>query len=72
MYEIEKATKAPDRFRFPYFETLHWLAAERLVQDLHDLNGQGGRCPDHLVAGARALLAALKAWAVDKEVRCRR
>jgi hypothetical protein len=67
VYEIEKASKTPDRFRFPCFETLHWLVADRIVQDLHDMNGKGVRCPEYLINGARALQAALKSWTMEKE-----
>ena len=67
VYEIEKASQTPDRFRFPCFEMLHWLVADRIVQDLHDMNGKGVRCPEFLVNGARALQAALKSWTMEKE-----
>lgn len=57
------------RFRFPLFQTLHWFAAVRLVEDLRDLNKKGSRCPELLIRGIRALVAALKMWYHNKEVR---
>ena len=68
VYNIEKSTKAPIRFRYPYFEMIHWFAAERLVDDLKDMNSQGTRCPEHLILGVRALLISLKSWSLEKNV----
>lgn len=69
VYDIEIACKAPIRFRFPLFQTLHWFAAERLVEDLRDMNSQGSRCQEQLIRGIRALASALKNWSMEKEVR---
>lgn len=69
VYAIEKSTEAPLRFRYPFFETIHWFAAERLVDDLKDMNSQGTRCPEHLIIGVRALLVSLKSWSLEKSVK---
>jgi len=68
VYGIEKSTQSPLRFRFPFFETIHWFAGERLVEDLKDMNSQGTRCPEHLIVGVRALLLSLKSWSLEKNL----
>ncbi len=62
------ASKAPIRFRFPSFQTLHWFAAERIVEDLRDMNSKGSRCQEQFIRGIRALAAALKSWTIEKDV----
>lgn len=51
------------------FQTMHWFAAERMVEDLKDMNSKGSRCPEQLIRGVRALAAALKSWTIEKDVR---
>lgn len=68
VYAIEKSTKAPLKFMFPFFETIHWFAGERLVDDLKDMNSQGTRCPEHLIVGVRALIISLKSWSLENTV----
>ncbi|EFX82823.1 hypothetical protein DAPPUDRAFT_302352 [Daphnia pulex] len=67
IYNIEVASKAPIRFRFPSFQTLHWFAAERIVEDLRDMNSKGSRCQEQFIRGIRALAAALKSWTIEKD-----
>lgn len=50
------------------FQTMHWFAAERIVEDLKDMTRQGSRCPESLIRGVRALATALKSWALTKDV----
>lgn len=69
VYNIEVASKAPIRFRFPMFQTIHWFAAERLVEDLRDMSRKGSRCPEQLIRGVRALATALRNWTLEKDVR---
>ena len=68
VYEIEKMSKMPNRFRFPSFETLHWFASQRILQDLTDINDENTCCPSHLLTGAKSLIETLRKWAQDKEV----
>lgn len=56
------------RFRFPLFQTLHWFAAQKLLQDLRDINSQGMRCPELLARGIRTLIVALRKWALEAKV----
>ncbi|XP_045028311.1 lysine-specific demethylase 7B isoform X1 [Daphnia magna] len=67
VYNIEVASKAPIRFRFPMFQTIHWFAAERLVEDLRDMSRKGSRCPEQLIRGVRALATALRNWTLEKD-----
>lgn len=66
------ASKAPFRFRFPSFQTIHWFAAERIVEDLRDMNSKGSRCQEQFIRGVRALAAALKSWTIEKDVRVKK
>ncbi|XP_063607384.1 lysine-specific demethylase phf2-like isoform X1 [Penaeus indicus] len=62
VYEIEKQTAAPEKFRFPHYETVSWYAATRLVTELRDMGAAGTRVPPIMIAGARSLAAALRQW----------
>lgn len=62
VYDIEERIKTPKKFRFPQFEAVNWLAAQKLKNDLSDLNSDSTLCPSHLLSGIKALLQALKSW----------
>lgn len=62
VYDIEERIKTPRKFRFPQFEAVNWLAAQKLKNDLSDLNSDSTLCPSHLLSGIKALLQALKSW----------
>lgn len=51
------------------FQTMHWFAAEKIVELLKDMTRQGLRCPESLIYGVRALIAALRSWSNEKDVR---
>ncbi|KAJ3032564.1 Lysine-specific demethylase 7A [Rhizophlyctis rosea] len=36
IYDIEKRTNVPAKFRFPYFEKMQWYAARKYLKDLED------------------------------------
>ena len=40
-FEIEERIHTPRKFRFPSYEAVNWLAAQKLKNDLSDLNGEG-------------------------------
>ncbi|XP_037090902.1 lysine-specific demethylase 7B-like [Pollicipes pollicipes] len=65
VYELEKKSRTPLKFRFPSFETCHWLGSRRLVEEMRDYGDANQRCPAHLVQAARALASALRSWAHD-------
>ena len=67
VYDIEERIKTPKKFRFPQFEAVNWLAAQKLKNDLSDLNSDSTLCPSHLISGIKALLQALKSWLPDLE-----
>ena len=69
VYDIEERIKIPKKFRFPQFEAVNWLAAQKLKNDLSDLNSDSTLCPSHLISGIKALLQALKSWLPDLETR---
>ena len=69
VYDIEERIKTPKKFRFPQFEAVNWLAAQKLKNDLSDLNSDSTLCPSHLISGIKALLQALKSWLPDLESR---
>ncbi|XP_042203962.1 lysine-specific demethylase 7B-like isoform X2 [Homarus americanus] len=62
IYEIEKQINAPEKFRFPHYESVCWYAATRLVMELRDMGAAGTRVPPIMIAGARSLSAALRQW----------
>ena len=39
------------------------------MEDLRDINSKGSRCPEQFIRGVRAMIVALKSWAIEKEVR---
>ncbi|XP_043216778.1 lysine-specific demethylase 7B-like isoform X2 [Amphibalanus amphitrite] len=65
VYELEKKSRTPLKFRFPSFETCHWLGARRLVEEMRDYSDANQRCPTYLVQAGRSLAAQLRAWAHD-------
>ena len=69
VYDIEERIKTPRKFRFPQFEPVNWLAAQKLKNDLSDLNSDSTLCPSHLLSGIKALLQALKLWLPDLETK---
>ena len=71
VYDIEERIKTPRKFRFPQFEPVNWLAAQKLKNDLSDLNSDSTLCPSHLLSGIKALLQALKSWLPDLETKVR-
>ena len=70
IYELESRLKDPPKYRFPSFEIVNWLAANKLKKDLADLNSDNTACPGNLLNGIRALVATLRNWLndPDKEV----
>ena len=62
VYSIEKQINAPEKFRFPHYESVSWYAASKLVTELRDMAADGTRVPPIMIAGARALAAALRQW----------
>lgn len=69
MYDLEKRARTPLKFRFPSFETCHWLGGRRLLEEMRDYGDANQRCPGYLAGGARALAAALRTWAHDASVK---
>lgn len=69
IYEIEKKTKTVEKFRFPRFESINWFAAQKLHEQIHELNVQEKTCPTILLTGLKALLPVLKLWNTEKDVR---
>ena len=65
MYQIEERIKTPKKYKFPHFEEVNWLAAQKLKNDLSDLNSDSTLCPSHLLSGIKALLTTLKSWLPD-------
>ena len=65
VFDIEERIKTPKKFRFPSFEVVHWLAAQKLKSDLSDLNSDSTLCPSHLLGGIKSLVTTLKAWLPD-------
>ncbi|XP_045612008.1 lysine-specific demethylase phf2-like isoform X2 [Procambarus clarkii] len=62
IYELEKQINAPEKFRFPHYESVCWYAGSRLMMELRDMGAAGTRVPPIMIAGARALTAALRQW----------
>ena len=62
VFEIEERMRIPRKFRFPSYEAVNWLAAQKLKNDLSDLNGDSTLCPAHLLGGIRSLLQTLRTW----------
>ena len=67
VYELESRLKDPPKYRFPSFEVVHWLAGNKLKNDLADLNSDNTPCPTHLLNGIRALVGTLKNWISDSD-----
>ena len=68
VYDLEKKSRTPLKFRFPSFETCHWLGGRRLVEEMRDYGDANQRCPAHLVQAARSLATQLRSWAHDASV----
>ena len=66
VYDIEERIKTPKKFRFPTFEAVNWLAAQKLQSDLSDLNSDSTLCPAHLLGGIKSLVTTLKAWLAEQ------
>ena len=62
VFEIEERLRVPRKFRYPSYEAVNWLAAQKLKNDLSDLNGDSTLCPAHLLGGIRSLLQTLRSW----------
>lgn len=69
IYAVEERIRIPAKFRFPSFEAVNWLAAQKLMNDLKDLNSDSTPCPAHLLSGIKALLQTLKGWLLELDVR---
>lgn len=54
---------------FPSFESINWFAAERLAIILSGINLTEQKCPNYLSVGLKALVACLKIWNAEKDVR---
>ncbi|KAF5276696.1 hypothetical protein FQA39_LY06500 [Lamprigera yunnana] len=67
IYDIEKKIKTVEKFRFPYFETINWFAAQKLYQQMQELNAEEKKCPAVLLVGLKALLSTLKHWNLEKD-----
>ena len=48
---------------------MNWLAAQKLKNDLSDLNSDATLCPSHLLSGIKALLQASKSWLGNLELK---
>lgn len=68
IYDVEKKTKTVEKFRFPNFETINWFAAEKLYEQIKELNMEEKKCPATLLTGLKTLLSALKQWNMEKDV----
>ena len=62
VFEIEERVRTPKKFKFPSFEAVNWLAAQKLKNDLGDLNSDSTLCPSHLLSGIKALSQTLRSW----------
>ncbi|XP_076304683.1 histone lysine demethylase PHF8-like isoform X2 [Tachypleus tridentatus] len=71
VYETEQRIKTPHKYRFPWFETTHWFAAELVLQQLREINQGERKAPHYNVAGAKSLITALKVWSQGTEVKGR-
>ena len=69
VFEIEDRIRTPKKFRFPSFEAVNWLAAQKLKNDLSDLNSDSTLCPSHLLGGIKALSQTLRSWLQDLDSR---
>ncbi|XP_018325995.1 lysine-specific demethylase 7B isoform X2 [Agrilus planipennis] len=67
VYDIERKIKTVEKFRFPYFETINWFAAQNLLEKLTELNLEEKKCPSSLLSGLKSLLSSLKQWNADKD-----
>ncbi|GAB6022990.1 Lysine-specific demethylase 7A, variant 2 [Chamberlinius hualienensis] len=67
VYDIEKRIKTPDKFRFPWFETVNWYAAKHILDEIKDQNGSDRKPLPYLIQGAKALVSALRSWTQDKD-----
>lgn len=54
---------------FPYFETINWFAAQRLLQKITQLNLEEQKCPSYILSGLKSLIPVLKQWNIEKDVR---
>ncbi|KAH7948340.1 hypothetical protein HPB52_020638 [Rhipicephalus sanguineus] len=62
VYELEKRIDAPNKYKFPSFETTHWFAASYVIEQLRSATASEFKPPSFLIVGAKALMTALKNW----------
>eukprot|EP00118_Oscarella_pearsei_P007465 m.36809 g.36809 ORF g.36809 m.36809 type:complete len:403 (+) comp32282_c0_seq6:1062-2270(+) len=62
IYEMERRLQMPNRFRHPSYETLHWYAAQHLLDDLSGFQEGGQSAPSYLTTGLQTLAETLQAW----------
>jgi lysine-specific demethylase PHF8 len=68
VYEIERNTDIGDKFLYPKFETINWLAARYLLQQISEFNARQECAPQYLVQGIKALVPVLKLWNQERSV----
>lgn len=59
LYEMEERLHTPYKFRFPYFETLHWLLAAKYREVLKE---KPESVPDGLKVDLKQVCSVLKGW----------
>ncbi|XP_049527858.1 histone lysine demethylase PHF8 isoform X2 [Dermacentor silvarum] len=62
VYDLEKRIDAPNKYKFPSFETTHWFAASYVIEQLRSAIASEFKPPSFLIVGAKALMTALKNW----------
>ncbi|XP_065829344.1 lysine-specific demethylase 7B-like [Oscarella lobularis] len=62
IYEMEQRLQMPNRFRHPSYETLHWYAAQHLLEDIKGFHESEEPIPSYLSTGMKVLAETLQLW----------
>ncbi|XP_041347850.1 histone lysine demethylase PHF8-like isoform X2 [Gigantopelta aegis] len=66
-YEIERRVKTPEKYLFPYYETVCWYAAKHFLEYLKACREDGKMPKKYMFEGARALPIHLRGWTQRKD-----
>ncbi|XP_071081601.1 histone lysine demethylase PHF8-like isoform X3 [Haliotis cracherodii] len=67
VYEIERRVKTPEKYLFPFYETICWYAAKHFLDILKDCAEDQKIPRKYFLDGAKALAQHLKSWTQRKD-----
>lgn len=69
-FEIERKIKTETKYLYPNFITISFFAAAHILEEVIKINlSGGGRVPENLLIGLKALQQSIKQWNSEKDVK---